>query len=96
MRLVNNEIEGLGLALCRVGNRLPDRIGMRVAGGGQQFITPELLGVEKVDMTAFQILRIECRVNRYKVAHRDLIRLTLDFHTALLVQSRRVRQPNND
>ena len=97
MGLINDEVQAVVLLVHRVLQRFPDGEGASVALLCQITALTQLLGIQEIDMPIVQHLLVEGFIGDvHALVEPNLIRLQVNLAARLLVELRRIREPDKD
>ena len=97
MGLINDEVQAVVLLVHRVLQRFPDGEGASVALLRQITALAELLDIQEIDMPIVQHLLVEGFIgDGHALVEPNLIRLQVNLAARLLVELRRIREPDKD
>ena len=95
--LINDEVQAVVLLVHRVLQRFPDGEGASVALLCQITALTQLLGIQEIDMPIVQHLLVEGFIGDvHALVEPNLIRLQVNLAARLLVELRRIREPDKD
>ena len=69
---------------------------VKQGANANELIIPKLLSIEKVYVSALEILCVKIGVNGHQIPHTNLIRIFFDFESGLLVEHGRIGEPHEN